>query len=220
MSVERRSADTRNKILEVAEQEFARSGYSGAHLQCIAGQVGVQKTALYYYFPSKAALYEAVLARILEAFDQTATEAIARPGPPEARLERLLEALNDLLAERRNYSQILIRIFVDRAPVPGDVLGPIIQRVVGRLLRFYREGIDAGRFAKLSPRHLFQTLLGAVVFHYATGSFGAAVLGVEDIFTSSAVAWRREEMRRFVLRAVLPSPDDQRSRDPTQTGGS
>ena len=203
MRPERRSADTREKILEVAEREFARDGYAGAHLQHIAGQVGVQKTALYYYYPSKAALYEAVLARMLEAFDLTLTEAIDAPGDPAERLERLLDALNDLLAERRNYSRILIRIFVDRAPVPGDTLGPIIERVVGRMLRFYREGIDAGVFAKLSPRHLFQTLLGATVFHYATVSFGAAVLDVEDIFTSSAVAWRRDEVRRFVLRAVL-----------------
>ena len=42
MSDEPRSLDTRNKILEVAEGEFAREGYAGAHLQRIAEQVGVQ----------------------------------------------------------------------------------------------------------------------------------------------------------------------------------
>ena len=31
--------------------------------------MGVRKTALYYYYPSKAALYEAVLLRILEELD-------------------------------------------------------------------------------------------------------------------------------------------------------
>ncbi len=218
MRPERRSADTRNKILEVAEREFARDGFAGAHLQRIASQVGVQKTALYYYFPRKAALYEAVLVRMLEDFDQTLTEAVDRPGSPEERLERLLDALNDLLAERRTYSQILIRIFVDRVEIPGDVLGPLIERVVGRLLRFYRQGIDAGTFAKLSPRHFFQTLLGASVFHYATGSFGAAVLDVDDIFTASAVRWRRRELREFVRRAVLRRPDEPAEGE-RETGG-
>ena len=67
-------------MLEVAEREFARRGYDGAHLQHIASQVGVQKTALYYYFESKAALYEAVLVRMLETFDARVREAVERPG--------------------------------------------------------------------------------------------------------------------------------------------
>jgi TetR/AcrR family transcriptional regulator len=206
----RRGAATRHKILDVAEQEFARNGFAGAHLQHIAEQVGVQKTALYYYYRSKAALYEAVLVRMLEAFDQTVSKAIDAPESPASRLERLADALNDLLSERHNYSQILIRIFVDRVEVEGAALRPLIERVVGRLLAFYREGIDANVFAKLSSRNLFQSLLGLCVFHYATGEFGAQVLGVDDIFTETAVAWRREEVRRLVLRGVLrdQTPDD------------
>jgi AcrR family transcriptional regulator len=207
----RRGADTRHKILDIAEREFAQNGFAGAHLQHIAKQVGVQKTALYYYYPSKAALYEAVLVRMLEAFDHAASRAICGPESPESRLEKLGDALNDLLSEQRNYSQILIRIFVDRVEMDGAALQPLVERVVGRLLAFYREGIDAGAFAKLSSRNLFQSLLGLCVFHYATGDYGAQVLGVDDIFTQSAVAWRRAEVRRLVLRGVLrhqPPEDD------------
>jgi TetR/AcrR family transcriptional regulator len=203
MEVRRSSADTRHKILEVAEQEFALGGYAGTHLELIASQVGVQKTALYYYFPSKAALYEAVFVRMVESLDQAVAEVLQRQEPPEARLERFLATVNDLLAEHHSYSKILIRIFVDQVELPSDALNVVTERLVRRLLSFYREGIDTGAFARLSPRHFFQTILGAVVFHYGTSSFGAAVLGVDDIFEPGAVAWRREQLRRFVLRAVL-----------------
>jgi TetR/AcrR family transcriptional regulator len=203
MRPNRRGAETRHKILDVAEQAFARNGFAGAHLQHIAEQIGVQKTALYYYYPSKAALYEAVLVRVLEAFDQSVTRAIDGPESPARRLGRLMDVLNELFSEQRNYSQILIRILVDRVEIDGVTLGPLIERVVGRLLAFYREGVDADAFVKLSSRNLFQSLLGASVFHYATGEFGAQVLGVDDIFTQKAVTWRREEVRRLVLRGVL-----------------
>jgi hypothetical protein len=46
-------------------------------------------------------------------------------------------------------------------------------------------------------------VLGGVVFHYATGSFGAAVLGVDDLFTQRVVAWRGEELRKLILGGVL-----------------
>lgn len=203
MRPNRRGAETRNKILDVAEQAFARNGFAGAHLQHIAEQIGVQKTALYYYYPSKAALYEAVLVRVLETFDQSVTRAISGPESPATRLGRLIDVLNELFSEQRNYSQILIRILVDRVEIDGVTLGQLIEQVVGRLLAFYREGVDEDAFVKLSSRNLFQSLLGATVFHYATGEFGAQVLGVDDIFTQNAVTWRREEVRRLVLRGVL-----------------
>jgi len=203
VDAERRSADTRTKILEVAEREFAARGYDGAHLQLIASQVGVQKTALYYYFASKAALYAAVLVRMLEAFDARVREALERDGGLEARMERLLDGLNDLLAERPHYSKMLIRLFVDPPPVEASRVLPLVEQVVGRVLSFYREGVDAGAFVEQSARHTFQSLLGAIVFHYASGGFGAAVLGVDDLFTGRTIAWRREEARRLLLRATL-----------------
>ena len=208
MRQERRSHDTRNKILEVAEQEFAIAGFDGAHLQGIAEQVGVQKTALYYYFPSKAAIYAAVLSRILEELDRTVTVATEASGTPRERLERLLNDLNDLLAERRNYAKILIRIFSDRAPIHYRAIGETVERLIGRVLIFYRSGVEAGAFRHLSARHFFQSIFGTVFFHYAAQNFGAAILGVDDIFSSGAVAWRRREVRDLVLYGVLTDRED------------
>lgn len=204
MSSAARSSDTLERILEVAEGEFAREGFAGAHLQSIAEQVGVQKTALYYYFPSKAALYAAVLARMLETFDQTVRQAIESGASHREKLDRLLSALNELLAERKNYSQILIRIFVDRAEMDASTLKEPIERVVGRVLVFFREGVEAGAFRRLSARHFFQTLLGATVFHYAAQHFSAGVLDVSDVFSRDAVAWRGEQLRALVDHGVLP----------------
>ncbi len=205
---ERRGSDTLEKILEVAETTFAREGYEGAHLQHIASQVGVQKTALYYYFPSKAALYEAVLRRMLQAFDETIRASLDLDGTPTKRLYRLHDSINDLLAERRNYARILIRIFVDRPDGKFEEIGPLVESVVGRLLRFFKEGMEAGAFRRGSARHMFQTAMGTLVFHYATGDVGAAVLGVDDIFSSQAVTWRREEVRRTSLAGILLDPDE------------
>ena len=201
-----RSVDTRHKVLEVAEREFATYGYSGAHLQAIAEQVGVQKTALYYYFPSKSDLYNAVLHHMLEMLRDTVNRGIATEGSHEERFEALLGALNDLLAERPNYSKMLFRIFVDRSPFDFVAAQPLVQELIGSILVFYRAGVDAGEFRRLSARQFFMSLMGTVFFHYAAEGFAAAVLGVDDIFTSKVVNWRRQELLDLMGHGVLTSP--------------
>lgn len=53
--------DKRERILEVAGQEFADHGYDGASLSHILEHVGISKGAAYYYFDSKADLFATVV---------------------------------------------------------------------------------------------------------------------------------------------------------------
>lgn len=198
-----RAGDTRTKILEVAEAEFAAEGYAGAHLQRIAEQVGVRKTALYYYFESKAALYTTVLESILAAFEQAVTAVLEGSEAPERQLELLLARCNDLMAERPSYARILFRLFVDPQPQEVARVFPHVERVVELVLRFYRGGVDAGVFRKRSARHFFQSVFGMFLFHYAAPDFSARVLGVPNVFTSDAVGWRREEVLALMRDGVL-----------------
>ena len=205
-----RIGDTRTKILEVAEADFAAEGYAGAHLQKIAEQVGVRKTALYYYFESKAALYTSVLDTILEAFEQSIAKVLDPDEAPDRQLELLAVRLNDLMAEHPNYARILFRLFVDPQPPEAARIFPPVERMVERVLLFYRRGVDAGVFRKISARHFFQSAFGMFLFHYAAPAFSARVVGVPDIFTSDNVSWRRDEVVALLRDGIRKRPGDDR----------
>lgn len=53
-------------ILSAALDTFSQFGFHGTRLEQIAELAGVSKTNLLYYFPSKEALYIAVLRQILD----------------------------------------------------------------------------------------------------------------------------------------------------------
>jgi TetR/AcrR family transcriptional regulator len=193
-------------MLEVAETQFAQKGYEGAHLESIAQEVGVRKTALYYYFDSKEALYAAVLENMLTGLDETIVAGLALDLPTAQKGTRLAEDFMRLLEEHPNYSQILIRIFVDRIPIDDSSIQPIVTRIVGNVLTFFSNGVKEGAFRSLSARHFFQSLLGMAIFHYAGGTYSAALLGVEDIFSPEATAWRRKEFLAMLSHGVLAEP--------------
>ncbi|WP_164857281.1 TetR/AcrR family transcriptional regulator [Sphingomonas crocodyli] len=57
----RHGPDVIQHILEAALIEFSANGFVGAHIEAIARGADVTKQLVYYYFESKAALYEAVM---------------------------------------------------------------------------------------------------------------------------------------------------------------
>lgn len=64
-----KAADRRTSILEAAAAAFAARGLAGARTLEIAQAAGVSEALLYRHFPSKQALYEAVLDRLAEQQD-------------------------------------------------------------------------------------------------------------------------------------------------------
>ena len=54
---ERRRDRSREEILEAARRVLLRNGIAATTLDAVAREVGVSKTALYYYYPSKDALF-------------------------------------------------------------------------------------------------------------------------------------------------------------------
>jgi len=57
---------TRETILDVAEQQFAEAGYDGTSLRDIQRAANANSGAVFYYFGTKQALFEAVFDRLAE----------------------------------------------------------------------------------------------------------------------------------------------------------
>jgi AcrR family transcriptional regulator len=89
------STDTRSRILSAAVRLFGEQGYAGTSVRDIAESLGLTKAALYYHFPSK----ETILDALLDPFVTELTQIVAltrggsRPAAP-----LIVERLAGLLA--------------------------------------------------------------------------------------------------------------------------
>lgn len=100
-----RNADgqrTRRAILDAALDLFAEKGYFGTSLRDVARAVGVRESALYNYFDSKDALFEALLAD-QQASKQERLAPLADAPIPDGRalLEQMaIDALEGFVTDR------------------------------------------------------------------------------------------------------------------------
>jgi AcrR family transcriptional regulator len=70
MSVQQRGEETRTRILDVAQEAFARYGYDATGVAEICRRAGVTKGGFYHHFPSKQDVFLEMLERWLEGVDQ------------------------------------------------------------------------------------------------------------------------------------------------------
>ena len=84
--------DPYRMICDAAAALFAEKGFDNTSLQDVAAAVGVTKAGLYHYFPTKHALFEAIVLDTLRDLHATAIAAIAAHGGYKEKLTGFMTA--------------------------------------------------------------------------------------------------------------------------------
>lgn len=157
--------ENEERIFEAALDVFSADGFRGATVDRIAEAAGMSKPNLLYYFPSKEAVYRALLSRLLEGWLEP-LEALDPAGEPLDEIRRYvgrkLEMSRDYPRESRLFAGEMLR----GAPLMGDELAGPLKRLVDEKAAVIRSWIAAGRLAAHDPRHLIFAIW-ATTQHYA-----------------------------------------------------
>ena len=201
---------SRDKILDRAEQLFARRGFAGIGLAEVAEQVGLSKSSLFHHFASKAQLYAAVMARILDRIEDELVRSLAIGGSPAQRLERWLDVVVDVLAANPTYARLLLRSLFEDDELTGELpeeraVNATLRRIVGAADTLLREGIASGVFRPVNVPHMVQTVIGATIFHFASGEFGEELIG-RPLFSPAEVRRRKQEVRALMRHGLVLAP--------------
>src|SRR5215831_1638388 len=103
--------ERRDEIVDAALEEFASQGFRGATIKRIAERARLKSHALiYWYFPSKETLFQAVLGRHLPILRLVLDPTTVRDRPPEEVLPEIARAY--LAMADRASAQRLLRLIL------------------------------------------------------------------------------------------------------------
>jgi AcrR family transcriptional regulator len=133
----------------MAAEIFARKGYEASSMDEIALAVGSSKAAIYHYFDSKLAIYDAIIIETLEGVVQMLLEAVGSAPTSEAKIVAYFQT--HLRFQQRNLSETTIIIesvsYAGREVSKREIeLRAKTEAIVGDILI---AGIKNGSFRKL-----------------------------------------------------------------------
>ncbi len=151
----------RKAALRVAARIFNEKGYHATSLDEIAEEIGVTKTALYYYFKNKEQLLYDCLKVTYDCGQTARLEAEEKGGTALEKLTFLYERFIVLLTEERGAYTTMANI---RA-LPGDRQAELLdrRRQLDRYSRMLlQKAIDEGSIRDIDVRVTSNYFLGAV----------------------------------------------------------
>jgi AcrR family transcriptional regulator len=174
-----RLATRQREILSVAERLFAAHGYDGTSLEKIAAGAGYSVGAIYNFFPSKDAVYTAVLERNATAIAARLRQLTASPG---SGLDKLLAMASTVIRQVHAYPDSAVLTLGSLAPERGPAAKESSTRPI---LEVYTAAIREGQLdatIRAGDPGLLAYYVGGLVFahigvsaHSAPGEPGIPV---------------------------------------------
>jgi AcrR family transcriptional regulator len=153
-------------ILHAAMEEFAARGYRGTNLIHVSDRLGVTRQALYYYFPRKQDMLQAIISRYFDGLESGVEEAAATIEEPEKRFVAMLEAHFSWVASNPTATSVVMH---EELILPEAMGAPIQRRRIRQQNRFveaYNDAVEAREFAPLPANLVVSTLIGAGSWAY------------------------------------------------------
>jgi AcrR family transcriptional regulator len=163
MAREEAYAGKRTAILDAAQRLIYTKGYEQMTIQDVLDTLRISKGAFYYYFDSKPALLDALLARA-----QDEVLAVLRPIAQDAhlgaldKLQRFFPTLGRWKTDRKDFLLELARVLYsdDNAIFRQKARAQAITSVTPLLTEIIRQGIQEGVVTVTYPDEVGELLVG------------------------------------------------------------
>jgi TetR/AcrR family transcriptional regulator len=220
----RNAADTKKRILDAAEAEFAARGFDGARLGRIAEAASVQQALIHHYFADKAGLYREVIDRALSSITTEGWDILLRTvrsvssrkddrargaRMTEAELRPLVLAFVELLQRFFLQHRAVLAIVANESRTDNeDVALELIRvrvRPVADATTVYLEALrKAGEIrGDVDVQKLCTAAISMVAFPLLEQSFLSALWPV-DPSSKKYIEATRAEIVEMLVRHILP----------------
>lgn len=188
--MQQRSEETRNRILETANRLFSTYGYDATGVAEICQAAEVSKGAFYHHFPSKQALFIAVMENWLGGLERGFTLTRQEINDIPHAIYQMAEIAGSIFQNAEVSMSIFLEFWVQayRDPVIWQSAVAPYRRYQDYFAKMIQEGIDQGSLRSVDAHQASRTLVSL--------SLGLLMQALFDVKSND---WQREALESVSL---------------------
>lgn len=153
---------TRERLLEAAVEVFATKGYYEAAVDEIVQRSNTSKGSVYFHFPSKEALFLAVVDHLGDRLIRRVERGIAHVTDPRERLETALTTTVETLTRHRALAKLLLSKGFGLGSSFVQKRQEVFARFAGQVKTLLDDAVPPERAATLNTDVVAYAWLGAI----------------------------------------------------------
>jgi AcrR family transcriptional regulator len=196
---------TEEKILEAAADEFLLKGKSGARMQEIANNAGINKALLHYYYRSKDKLFESVFTVVIKKLLLS-------------KVNKIIEEEKDAIGLVRRFVATYIDIINKNPMVPFFVLEEITKNPgrltnsmlnsglpIDKVINLIHDSSKQGIIREIEPQQLIINILSMSIFPViGRNMFQPILFNDNKKAFDQFLETRKTEVADFIIRSIQP----------------
>ena len=198
----KKESSTEETVLHAARKVFIKHGMSGARMQDIADEAGINKALLHYYFRTKEKLFERV-------FEEATHQFIPR-------VNDIFESDAPLFDKIQTFCDEYISKIIENPFIPLFIINEInkqpdefITRMwgkrkpnVAKLALQINEAARKGIIKKTDPLHLIMNMMSLCIFPFLAKPMIQKLAGVNDRLFNQLMDQRKTEVAKFIIDSI------------------
>ena len=155
----------RDRIIDGALRVFKRLGIDGVTMNEIALESDFGKASLYYYFPSKEDVFQAIMENGWQNLWESIEDIVVNEQKPKKKFLTLLITIAEIVKSNQTLYEFL---FAAPKAIPMnsenfDSWKSYQNRLYSTIMGILEDGVAAGEFVKIEPEILMRAIGG--IFH-------------------------------------------------------
>ncbi|HVO74750.1 MAG TPA: TetR/AcrR family transcriptional regulator [Ignavibacteriaceae bacterium] len=144
----------KSEIAKIAASVFAKYGFSKTTLEDISNSLGMKKNSLYYYFPSKEAIFGEVLKENLSDLLVELKKISAGSGTAEEKLKMFFTITENYKKSKGSFYNLTTNAFLDIRAAIKDLYDQYTKEIFTILNKIILEGVKSKEFKKCDPNEV------------------------------------------------------------------
>ena len=194
--------ETEEKILEAAKQVFQEQGFSGARMQEIADEAGINKSMLHYYFRSKDKLFQKVFQESIREFFPVIFEVLNSDLAFVPKIEKLVETYYEMFEKHPHLPRFVIHEMNQHPRRFKEFVGTVGLEIPEQFLKQIQAEIESDSIVPIAPHEFIINTIGLCVFPLIARPMIETVFDMNDEQYQQFLESRKKALPKFILNAV------------------